>query len=282
LRDLVLAARGTENGGQPRRRIDNAGDIGKPFWLNGVVVDRVEGWGGVLDPFVVPQVLAGRVIIDLANPTAPFCARLKRALLPAIERRRAPRIEGPGLGLDIDDAGGTQPVLRRKAAGDQRHRIGKSSLQRLSEDVDPLRQLNSVDAELKIGMVVAHMELAERILRDPRSLQQEPVQRLVVALRLSFDRLPAEVVDGCAEAGLNLGARNIELLGDNIQIERQALSRGSRRWLLRDSGSRGQQCGEGTGKNQRHALRPHASRVGHGIPLNVRDTQQFCCDRSVG
>src|SRR6201984_320708 len=101
-------------------------------------------------PLVGPRLLPGRVIIDLPNPAAPFGARLKRALLPAIERRRAPRIEGPGLGLDIDNAGGAQPVLRRKAAGDQRHRIGKSSLQRLSEDVDPLRQLNPVDTELKI------------------------------------------------------------------------------------------------------------------------------------
>src|SRR6202030_3134341 len=165
--------------------------------------------------------------------------------------------------------GGAQPVLRGKAADNQGHRIGKSSLQRLSEDVDPLRQLNPVDTELKIGVIVAHMELAERILRDPRSLEQKPVQRLVVALRLSLDRLSAEVVDGRAEAGLNLGARNIELPGDDIQIERQALSRGRRRWLLRVSDSRGQQCGEGTGKNQGDALRPRANRVGHRVPLRV-------------
>ena len=57
---------------------------------------------------------------------------------------------------------------------------------------------------LQIGVVAADMDLPERILRDTRSLQQQLVQRLIVALRLGFDRLPAEIVDGGAEARLDL------------------------------------------------------------------------------
>src|SRR5207248_9653615 len=65
LRDLKIAARRTEHGGQPRRRIDDTGNIGKPFWLLGVVVDRIEGGGRVLDPFGTLQILAGGVEADL-------------------------------------------------------------------------------------------------------------------------------------------------------------------------------------------------------------------------
>jgi hypothetical protein len=50
---------------------------------------------------------------------AIFRARLKGRLLSAVEREIAARIEHAGLGLDIDDAGGAQTLLRRQGAGDQ-------------------------------------------------------------------------------------------------------------------------------------------------------------------
>ena len=82
---------------------------------------------------------------------------------------------------------------------------------RLAEDVDPLGQDDAVEAELQIGVVAADMQLAERILGDARRLQQQSVERLIVALRLRFDRLPAEIVDAGAEARLDLAARDVEL-----------------------------------------------------------------------
>src|SRR6266446_4142243 len=63
LRDLKLTARDTEHGGQSRRRVDDAGDVGKAACLLGVVVDRVEGGRWVFDPQGILQVFAGNVII---------------------------------------------------------------------------------------------------------------------------------------------------------------------------------------------------------------------------
>ena len=226
LRDLELAARGPKNGGQSRGRIDDPRNVGKPFGLLEIVVDGIAGRRRVLDPQRILQVFAGRVIIDLADAAAPFGTRVDRRLRAAIHRHRTARIDGAGLGLDVDDARGAQPVLRREGAGDQRDRIGEPGLQRLSEEVDPLGQLNSVDAELQIGMVAPDMQLAEQILGHTRSLEQELIERRVVALWLGFDRLPAETIDRRPEARLDLVARDIELLGDHAQVEREA-TRGS-------------------------------------------------------
>ena len=72
---------------------------------------------------------------------------------------------------------------------------------------------------LQIGMVAADMDLAEQILGDPGSLQDQLVQLLVVALRLGFDRLPVEIVDSGAEPRLDLLARDVELLCDDIDVQ---------------------------------------------------------------
>jgi hypothetical protein len=72
---------------------------------------------------------------------------------------------------------------------------------------------------LQIGVLVADMQLAKRVLSNARGLQQEPVERLIITLRLSFDRLPAEIIDGGAEARLDLLACDVEAFGDNIHIE---------------------------------------------------------------
>src|SRR6516164_1683975 len=84
---------------------------------------------------------------------------------------------------------------------------------------DPFRQLNSIDTELQIGVIVAYMQLAERVLSDTGCLQQEPVERLVVALRLGFDCLSAKVVNRCTEARLDFTARDVELSRDDVEVE---------------------------------------------------------------
>ena len=61
------------------------------------------------------------------------------------------------------------------------------------------------------------MDLPERILHDARRLKQELIQRLIVALRLGLDRGAGEIIDGGAEARLDLLAGNVELLGQSLE-----------------------------------------------------------------
>ena len=111
-------------------------------------------------------------------------------------------------------------------------------MQRLAEDVDSLGQDHPVQAKLQIGVIAADMELAEQILGDARGLEQQPVKRLIVALRLRFDRLPAEIVNAGAEARLDVLGGNIELLGDDIDVKRDTAAFRRRRCLPRGSSGR--------------------------------------------
>src|SRR5712671_3119135 len=110
------------------------------------------------------------------------------------------------------------------------------------------------------------MDLTERVLRDSRRLQQQLVQRLVVALRLGLDRGAGEVIHGGAKAGLDLLACDVELLGDHLDIQRQTLSG---RWgrLLCNRRICDERYSEGSDKDGGHPPRPRANRVGHWIPL---------------
>src|SRR5438132_191450 len=109
----------------------------------------------VLDADRVAQRLASDEVIELPDPATIFEAWLDPAVLAAIERRRAAGVETAGLGLDVDDAGGTETVLRRQCAGDQRYRIGQPCLQRLAEDIDALGQLHAIETVLQVGVLAA-------------------------------------------------------------------------------------------------------------------------------
>ncbi len=111
-------------------------------------------------------------------------------------------------------------------------------MQRLAEDVDPLGQDYPVQAKLQIGVIAADMELAKRILGYARGLEQQPVERLIVALWLRFDRLSAEIIDAGAEARLDVLSGNVELLSDDIEVERDAAAFRRLRRLPRGCSSR--------------------------------------------
>src|SRR5262249_12570791 len=122
------------------------------------------------------------------------------------------------------------------------------------------------------------MQLAERILRHTRCLKQELIERCVVALRLSLDRLPAETIDCRSEARLDLGARDVELLGDNVHVERHGpLGRG--RFL--GCGGAGGGLWDSKAQYREGALRPRAYRVLHKSP-RVEGAPQRCCGARSG
>ena len=217
--DLELAARRAEDRAHPRRRVDDSRDIRKAALLVADIVQRVEARGGVLDADGVVEVVASNEIIDLADTPAIFEARLQPAPATAVHRDRAAGFERAGLGLDVDDAGGAEAVLRRQRAGDQRHRVGEASLQRLAEDVDPLRQLHPVDTELQVPVVATDMKLTERILSDAGCLQQQLIGWRVVALRLGLNIGALQLVDGSAEAWLDFAAGQVECPGNDIEFQ---------------------------------------------------------------
>ena len=158
---LKFTARDAKDRAYPRRRVDDAGDVTEPSRLRRDVMNGVEGRRRVFDALGIVQHLAGCEIVDPAGGPAIFRTRLKRRLLAAIERKGTAGIECTGLGLDVDDAGSAQPVLRRQRAGDQRHRISEPGLQYLAKDIDSLGQDDAVQAELQIGVVAADMDLPE-------------------------------------------------------------------------------------------------------------------------
>ena len=146
----------------------------------------------------------------------------------------------------------------------------------MAKDVDAFRQLDPVQAKVQVGVIAADMDLPERVLHDPRRLQQELVQGLIVALRLGLDRGAGEIIDGGAKTGLDLLACDVELLGNHLYIQRQT-SFGRRRRLLRHRRYRGAHGSEGNGKDGGHAPSPRANRIGHRVPLRIWSAQQGCC-----
>src|SRR5207253_10427202 len=93
IRDLELAAGGAENSGQSRIRVDNAGNIGKSARLVAEVVDRDIAGGRVLDPDRVVQPFAGGVVIDLADASAEFGARLQPGVRATVHGGRTARVQ---------------------------------------------------------------------------------------------------------------------------------------------------------------------------------------------
>ena len=100
--------------------------------------------------------------------------------------------------------------MRGQGAGKQRNAAGKAGFERLPEDRKTLGQLHAVDPELHIGMLAAHMDLAETVLRDAGHLQHDLVQRRVFALRDRLQRLGPKVIGAGTEARLNLQASGVE------------------------------------------------------------------------
>src|ERR1700691_6176720 len=170
-----------------------------------VVVDGVVIGRRRLDAAAVLQVIAGQVIIVARGRAAIFDARLHRVVAAAIDAGRAAGRETAALGLDIDHAGGAQPVLRRQGAGDQLDRAGEPCTEALAEEADAFRQQYAVDAVLHVGVLVADVELGVfgAVLVDAGRLQQHLAERGIGAAGQRLDRLAAEAVARGADIALD-------------------------------------------------------------------------------
>ena len=123
--------------------------------------------------------------------------------------------------MDVDDAGCAQPKLGREGAGQQAYVVRKTRAKYLAETGDAFRQLYPVYPVLKVGMVAANVELAERILDHARRLEQHLVKRGVVALRQFLNCLLAEAVNTTARLWRQAVACFIKALSNHCHTERR-------------------------------------------------------------
>jgi hypothetical protein len=146
-----------------------------------MVVELVVLRRDAVDAVIGVQVVAREIIIIAVDRAAVFEAGIDRVVAAAVHRDRAAGLKQAALALDIDDAGGAQPVLRGQAAGDQLHRIDKPGAQIVTEKADPVRDDDAVDAVLHVEVLVAHMQpaIGRIVLIDPRHLQDGVVDRYV-------------------------------------------------------------------------------------------------------
>ena len=163
-------------------------------------VEVVNGAGGgdrVLEAEDVLVFAAGKEIFGIAGLAAIFERRCYRAAAAAIDP------DGALLGIcgevfrgDVEDGGVMKPVLGRKRACNERHASDEARFEILGEPGDAIGKNNAVDAELHIGMLVAHVIIAARcrILGNARELGDQNVADILVApLRRVVDVLAGDL-----------------------------------------------------------------------------------------
>ena len=228
--DLIIAIRNPAHEGEAALRVEQGGEIEESFLLRGVVVDGVIGRRRIFDADAAAEITSGHEILGLADRAAIFSRCREGAVAAAIDADATAVVEGVGLGLDVEHAGGAQAVLGRQRAGNQRHAADDSGVDDLSESADAVRQHDAVDAILQVGVLVADVQVAarSRILRYARSLQQRLVERRIGALRQRFQTLLAHLVG--AGAG-----RRVQIVTNLVQLVILAGNHLLRRllWLLR-------------------------------------------------
>ena len=207
-------------------------------------------------PTPAMQELAGREIVEDARAAAVG----QRGLLVVVRARRrrclGAGIGGAGLQRDVDDTGLAEAVLRGQRAGDQREVARELRGQRLAEQRQSLGELHAVETVLQVGVIAAHMDLAETVLRYAGRAQQDLVERRLITLRQVIDGARAELVVSGAEAWLDGDARGIELLGRDVEIDDAAIVGGGSGRLGR--GGTGERQ-SGTERNRSLPLAPHYS-----------------------
>ena len=143
---------------QPRRRINDGGNVAEASVLGGVIVKGIEKRGCILDAQSILQIAAGEEIFRAPGRAAVLDIGIGGSSAAPVGADLPAVVEGRG--RDVDNARRAQPVLRRHRAGDQGEAADETRIEELSECAEPIRQKDAVDAIGHIGVLVAHMQAA--------------------------------------------------------------------------------------------------------------------------
>jgi hypothetical protein len=102
VRDLEGSVEGPAEHADPRIQIDDGVHDGEAMKLFGVVVQRIEGLGGIFDPARILQIIAGQEPVDLVVAPAVIETRLRPPERAAVSRRSKAGIGDARLGLNVE------------------------------------------------------------------------------------------------------------------------------------------------------------------------------------
>ena len=192
--NLKRAVGGAGHQREARVGIENGRDIGKAALLCRMIVDRRPVRRRIFKSDIAFEEPPGEEILGLTDLAAILEARREGLPRAAIDADRA-AVEGIVAGLDVEHARGAQAKLRRQRAGNQRYVADQRGIKKRAEAGNAVRQHDAVDADLHIGVLVAHVKAAAGggILRHAGGLQEYLFDRLIVAPR---KRLDCVVTDG--------------------------------------------------------------------------------------
>lgn len=114
----------------------------------------------------------------------------------------------------------------RQRAGDQRKIADNAGVENLAERTYAIGQHDAIDAVLNVGVFVADVQItaSRRVLTHPWCLQQNPIQRGILALRQGFDGLLCDLIGaraGWRQDGLASRIEMLVLLGDHLRLGRR-------------------------------------------------------------
>src|SRR4029077_2666756 len=115
--NLEAIIRGSRDQGQAVAVVKDMLEVSKSVALLRVVMQRSGASVRRLDAEIVADEVSGDKVSVVTAAASIVEARLDRVVAPAVQRDLPARLQGAAFGLQIDDAGAAQPVLRRQAPG---------------------------------------------------------------------------------------------------------------------------------------------------------------------
>ena len=208
--------------GDAIRIADDMVDIAEGAELIGLVVDGAGAAVDVFDALVAVFVIARDEPRCRTRATRQAEAGLNGAQRAAMDAEGGAVFQAR-FGGDVDDACRAQAILRGQRAGDEVHLVDQAGAERLAEHRYALGQDHPVQAVLHAVMLVADVELAELVLTDAGHLQDDVVDRLIVAAGQVLNRLIGQRIGRCAKRRLDAFARGVEARGGNDDLWRRGV-----------------------------------------------------------